>query len=502
MNGPACICDFLVPDAGDAHVLLVPERDAWTLPHTVVQGAFRWQSVAQVNQAANSALGIRATTRRCVSPDANPGAPLQERVYAIENHAASGILPAGARWVGPEDLRSLTLVTVGQKAVIEEWFAWVHAADRSLRVPWYEAGWMTAAGAWIVQQLARLDIRPSGPIEEVCTWQRSCVLHVLTTRGAVYFKAVPPALRPEVEVSVLLDHQYPGMVPEVLAADSDRGWFLMRDMGPATLETATDLTEWTSAVRAYAELQVDMVDLRYRFAVAGCPDRGLLQLVDSTDRLLSDTVVLRPGQPGGLRMEQIHALYERARALKIAAHRLGTLRLPISLENGDFWAGQIIRGATNPVFIDWSDALLSHPFFSMNFFADEEELRPFFADAAGACLRLRDAYLEPWTVYEPHDILTQAWTIACQLAPLSAALWYHDRILPVLEIPWELQDIVPFYLRNVLRHQNRALPTLGMLDLEQELAASAAPEAEAVPTSEGAAEVRSQLQMPGFSGPR
>ncbi|HEY5001454.1 MAG TPA: hypothetical protein VII15_06420 [Candidatus Cryosericum sp.] len=38
-------------------------------------------------------------------------------------------------------------------------------------------------------------------------------------------------------------------------------------------------------------------------------------------------------------------------------------------------AGQIVAGDTNPMFIDWSNASLSHPFFSMAFFSDEEDLR-------------------------------------------------------------------------------------------------------------------------------
>lgn len=502
MNTPGYDYFFLVPDADDARVLLVPEGGLWTMPHALSHEFSRWQSVAHVNRLANRLLGMRATTRRCVSPGMDPGAPVRELVYAVENHLASWAPPPGARWAGAGDLDVLTLATPGQRAVLQEWFAWTQTADRSRRVPWYGAGWMTQSGGWIVQQLARLDTQPSGPIEQVCTWQRSCVLHLPTTRGLAYFKAVPAALRTEVDVSVLLDHEYAGMVPEVLAADSDRGWFLMRDMGPSTLEASPDLQEWKGAVRAYAELQVDMVDIRHRLGAAGCLSRGLLQLVESVDRLLSDTVVLRPELPGGLRMEQIHALYELARRLKIAAHRLGTLRLPVSLENGDFWAGQIVRGASNPVFIDWSDAVLSHPFFAMSFFGDEEELRPFFPDAAAACAALRDAYLEPWTVYEPYDVLTQAWTIACRLAPLNAALWYHDQVLPAAEVPWELQDVIPFHLRQVLRHERDVLPTLGMAELEEERSASSAPQTSEVPTSQGPAAMRSQLQTQTMTGPR
>ncbi len=491
---------FIVPDAGDTHVLLVPEGKSWTLPHGIQAGAFKWRSTAHVNKAANEAFRFRATTRRCASPDMDPGSPIQELVYVVENHSATWSLPSIARWVGAADLGRLTIATPGMARVIEEWFAWVGAVDKSLRVPWYEAGWMNAAGTWMVQQLARLDSKPTGPVEQVYSWQRSCVMRLPTTHGVAYFKAVPAVLGSEVDISVLLDHEYPGMVAEVMAVDAPRRWLLMRDMGEETLDAVPDLEQWKTAVHAYAQLQVDWVDGARRFSVAGCSNRGLLQLVSSIDRLLADTVAMKPGSPEGLSMKQIHALHYRARALKIAAHRLGTLRLPVSLDHGDLWAGQIVVGATNPVFIDWSDTSLTHPFFSMAFFSDEEEMRPYLGDAPDAPEQLRDAYLEPWTVYEPHDILTQAWSIACSLAPLSTALLYHDHILPGVEVKWELEDMIPFFLRGVLRHQGEALPTLGMADYEQQAESSDYDRAD-VRTSEGSTDIRSQLGMGQFNGP-
>jgi len=260
----------------------------------------------------------------------------------------------------------------------------------------------------------------------------------------------------ELDINVLLGHEDPGMVAEVMAVNTDRRWVLMWGMGSKTLDSVPDLEQWKAAVHAYAQLQVDWVDAARRFSIAGCPNRGLLQLVESVDRLLVDTVVMKPGEPEGLSMKEIHALRYRARVPKIAAHRPGTLRLPVSLNHGDLWAGQIVAGDSNPVFINWSDAFLSHPFFSMDFFSDEEEMRPYLWDAQDAPDQLRDAYLEPWTVYEPYDILTQAWSIACSLTPLSTALLYHDRIVPGMEVKWETENMIPFFLRSVLRHQGEA----------------------------------------------
>lgn len=130
MSNPIRDHYFIVPDVDDANVLLMAEGKFWTLSHTTLTGA--------------------------------------------------------------GDLTTLTIATPSMARVLEEWFARVSAVDKSLRVPWYGAGWMNAAGAWMVKHRARLDSKPTGPVEQVCSWQRSCVMRLPTTHGgAACFKAVP-----------------------------------------------------------------------------------------------------------------------------------------------------------------------------------------------------------------------------------------------------------------------------------------------------------------------
>ncbi|MCX6097889.1 MAG: hypothetical protein NTZ77_05360, partial [Caldiserica bacterium] len=118
MSDAICEYYFIVPDAGDTHILLVPEGKFWTLPHASQAGVFKWQSTAHVNKTANEAFGFRATTRRCVSPDMDPGSPVQELVYVVENHSATWTLPSTARWVGAGDLSMLEVATPGMARVI------------------------------------------------------------------------------------------------------------------------------------------------------------------------------------------------------------------------------------------------------------------------------------------------------------------------------------------------------------------------------------------------
>jgi len=61
MSDPVREYYFIVPDADDVHVLLVPEGRFWTLPHMTLTGAHKWQSTAHVNKAANETLGSHGT---------------------------------------------------------------------------------------------------------------------------------------------------------------------------------------------------------------------------------------------------------------------------------------------------------------------------------------------------------------------------------------------------------------------------------------------------------
>ncbi len=64
--------------------------------------------------------------------------------------------------------------------------------------------------------------------------------------------------------------------------------------------------------------------------------------------------------------------------------------------------------------------------------------------------RLREAYLDPWQVYEPMERLEQALELAEHLAPVHHALLYHAMILPNMEASWEMVNMVAYYLRMLL----------------------------------------------------
>jgi hypothetical protein len=461
--GPVIHYFVLLPHACERRVLMLPDAGAGSgategasLPHWIATEPQFWHVVGPINQQMRERFGVEATVLRCIdrSRDAETGD--RHRTYAMENHSPSWTLPAGARWVGEKELAELDLARPRDLALLQRWFVETRAENvPPKRVAWARAGWIEDASAWIGTQVDRSGNAVVGPIEQLRTWQRSCVLRASTTSGAVYFKAVPPMFALEPRLTRALAEQYPTHSPEVLAVDEDRHWLLTREFGGRPLEPVSEIERWEEAVRAYARIQADSAPGIERLMALGCPDRRLERLAAAIDPLVEDTSLLLPGQEHGLSAAEIGQLRRLAPRLKAMCDELAGYRVPPSLEHGDFYYGQIFETDGSVLFIDWSDSSVAHPFFSMFLFSRYAEMEQRFPPVPDARARLREAYLEPWTVYESMDRLIAAFELAQLLAAVHGAVFYQQFVLPHLEVREEWEAMAPWFLKLLLRDISR-----------------------------------------------
>lgn len=440
----------IIPHPANDQFLLLPGDNGWGLPHFARHERRFWQDVAHVNQVFGEQLGLDLTVLRCVAIDYTPETEQVARVYAMENHSRAWTPPPGARWVGHDELDDLPFAQPQQRTAITDWLNWRNTAvPPAQRVPWFAPGWFAAAAHWISAQLQSLGLQASGPVEQLRSWQRSAILRINTTRGYCYFKAVPPMFAHEPRLTQVLAAHDPDHFPHVLALDTQRRWMLMADFGGTTLDRVDTVEQWEDALRVFAHLQIEWARRVDRLANLGCPDRPLERLTTQLDALFADTKAMLPDQPAGLSAPQIEQLRKSAPHFKAMCRKLADYKLPRSLEHGDFWAGQIVVNADNYIFIDWSDSSIAHPFFSMLFFL--VEIEDFFPKTPDIRTRLRDAYLEPWTAFASRKRLIEAFELSQPLAALHHALIYHQLVLPNMEIKWEMELMLPFYLKMLLR---------------------------------------------------
>ncbi|HEX8034591.1 MAG TPA: phosphotransferase [Ktedonobacterales bacterium] len=178
----------------------------------------------------------------------------------------------------------------------------------------------------------------------------------------------------------------------------------------------------------------------------GCPER-FSTLADAIPALLDDHAIIGTGHSWSLSHEQVDTLRLRTAEFQKLHAELAAYRVPLSLEHGDFWANNVAVTPDGYLFFDWSDASISHPFFSLAGFL--RDLVPLFPNVANLHMRLINAYLEPWTCYAPMETLQTAFALARVLAQLHFAITYQRDILPQIEARWEMERMVPYYLATL-----------------------------------------------------
>ena len=122
--------------------------------------------------------------------------------------------------------------------------------------------------------------------------------------------------------------------------------------------------------------------------------------------------------------------------------------VPDSIEHGALASDEIIVGEMGPVFLDWSDGSITHPFLSAaSLLAD-----PAAPDGDDADL-LVAAYLRPWlsggfglTAAAARSALGSARSVL----PLHVASLHAERIRPTLGHSSAVDEVVPRVLRTIL----------------------------------------------------
>jgi hypothetical protein len=434
--------DILLITAIDVRrVLIVAGPDGWQLPAAMPDEDHFWQVVAPVNRAATR-LGLATTTLRCLQLVGDTDADALRRYYVLELHSQPPDQP-GWHWVALADLGTFSFAHAEQQRVLSEWLAGVPS-----RIGWYQPGGTATVAAWTQAALTALGRTPIGASEQLRSWERSALMRTPTADGLAYTKAVPAVFGHEPALTAALAAWMPGRTAAVLAHDSARGLLLLDNAGERSLAEVGDPTVWVQALTRLAELQIALTQRLPDLLQLGVPDRRIDQLPSWMDALLADEPALRRS-PAGLTTEEIAALRALRPMLQAACATLLAGAVPASLEHGDCFPTQILLADDRPVVIDWSDSSISHPFFSLGFLIEPECPRP---ESDDPNILLRQAYLAPWEAFAPHDELERLLDAALLLAPLHHALIYHRTILPAMENGWEMERMLPYYLRLLLGH--------------------------------------------------
>jgi hypothetical protein len=141
-----------------------------------------------------------------------------------------------------------------------------------------------------------------------------------------------------------------------MAFDPGTGWMLMADMAPRLREVVAEertLGRWPEVLEAYARIQLACEDEVDALLDLGLPDRRLPTLPDAYADLLAGLVDPDPRLP---RPEAIEELCDR-----LAAHGIRE-----TVQHDDLHDGQVFLPTDHAHILDWGDACVSHPFFTLS----------------------------------------------------------------------------------------------------------------------------------------
>jgi hypothetical protein len=388
------------------------------------------------------------------------------RAFELEPQVSHWSPPHDTRWIASTDLAAMALTPTALSDLLGPWFLEGQTDFTPVTRPaWERPGWYADAARWIETECAHLGYVPSGPVEqEKAAWSLSCILKVPTSNGVLYFKvddAKPPS---EPAIIDRLAQRWPSNVPDIIAADHDRRWMLMRDFGKCSLD-GQPIGRWNTANHTFATIQVACTEDLAPWLLLGCPDLRIPVLATHMDRLLDDDDALRINAPGGLTMSETTRLRDSLPRLHDLWNDLAAIPIPTSIVQQDFRHGNLVMRGESYVFYDWRDTVISHPFFACCRFLDFLQYRPLprCGLPVNECAQsITNAYLQPWTHILGLADLKRAFELARRLNPIYLAIrWYLDGPYFESTSSWshKMQDALASDLRRwLISTDNSAQP--------------------------------------------
>lgn len=329
-------------------------------------------------------------------------------------------------------------------------------------LPWHDPAWMKQAHEWILAETRRQSIHVTGDIEQPHLYPWSTVLHVPTNEGKLFFKATAPETMFEVPLTLKLAEWFPNGMPELVTADLDRGWMLMRDGGVQlrqSIRPAQDINPWRAVIRLFADIQAGASGHVEELLAAGVPDYRLSVLPDLYRQLVADEKSLLIDKEKGLTSAEQQTLKDMATRFEQICADLAAYGIPESVNHGDFHDGNVLVRDGRIAIIDWADACLSHPFMSLRtlFVSIEIALKLDDYVFTPEMAALLDHYLEAWRDYGSIEHLRSAYQLSKPVASIVKAVNWHLTISNIRDqaLRAEYAWIVPELFREFLYHESR-----------------------------------------------
>ena len=151
-------------DDSDPAILLLKDRDAWTLPHVELREQ-RSADITELNRAVRDSLALETSVLTCLADKpAADGGP-RRHLQVLEAHGGAG--PVAGRWMTVEAARAAVPPNSDTWKSVEGWTHRIVAVGARDARGWVEPGWRTKALAWVAERLDRRGWPPVSAVEQL-----------------------------------------------------------------------------------------------------------------------------------------------------------------------------------------------------------------------------------------------------------------------------------------------------------------------------------------------
>lgn len=285
--------------------------------------------------------------------------------------------------------------------------------------PFARPGWMAELFEWVDQRIAPLGLRLTGSFTQLNASPAFSLVRMETNHSAVWFKATGEPNRHELQIVECLSQLFSECVPRLLGVHTAWNGWLTGEVSGTRLDQSAEPSSWTNAVEELAQLQIRSVGKQAELLEGQCKDLRLPKLAERIDPFIDRMREFMAAQekqtPAPLTNPELTRLRNR---LKQAYSLLCEAGLPDALGHLDFNPGNIFIAPERCVFLDWSEACVTHPLVTFEYF--REHFQRSCSSDPMAIERLATTYIRPW-----RSVVSDAdWKQATVFSPLVAVFAY------------------------------------------------------------------------------
>lgn len=286
---------------------------------------------------------------------------------------------------------------------------------------------------WVEKAAADSGVSLTGEREQPHNRPWSSAIRFGAAGDDLWFKVNGPGTRHEGDLVALLAGLEPDLVAPVLAVDTERGWSLTRDAGPVMRSVAApdDLWDaWAEVLGRYAEAQLRLAEHARAVLATGLREVSPTTLPDQMRALVEELGEQGPEEGGITRVERERLVFCLDDFDDWCAE-LAASAVPSSVQHDDIHSSNICWSgcAATARIIDWGDCVWGYPLGTMLGTLNSIAWHAKCQRDDPSVLRVRDAYLEPFTAYADRDELVRYVDLARRTGCLTKALSYRASLL-------------------------------------------------------------------------